>query len=65
MPKNAFPANTFFDAKVHRFANTFFDAKESIQRQNCEAVLDSFSWPRRGKTVGFTKAPRIARQRLR
>jgi hypothetical protein len=38
-------------------ANTFFDAKESIQRQNCEAVLDSFRWPRRGKTVGFTMAP--------
>ena len=58
-------AGTFLDAKENRFADTFFDAKESIQRQNCEAVLDSFSWPRKGKTVGFTKAPRIARQRLR
>ena len=32
MPKNANPANTFFDAQSG-FANTFFDAKESIQRK--------------------------------
>ncbi len=39
--------------------DTFFDAKESNQRQNCAAVLDSFSWPGRGKTAGFTKAPQM------
>ena len=57
---------TFFDTqrkypKISIPAVTFFDAKESNQRQNCAAVLDSFSWPRRGKTAGFTNAPRIAR----
>jgi hypothetical protein len=30
--------------------------KEKNQRQNCRAVLDSFSWSRRDKTEGFTKA---------
>jgi hypothetical protein len=29
--------------------------KIRYQRQNCEAVLDSFSWSRRDKTEGFTK----------
>jgi hypothetical protein len=34
---------------------SFASPKERYQRQNCGAVLDSFSWPRSGKTGGFTK----------